>query len=354
MLRLHPRMRQGAVGLILFPMLQGCMAPHGMAPLPMRGVPATEVVGGVGVASNRSVGKLEAGLGGAMSKNFGLDLRLQYLHLEEGDGVDEEGNAAEQSFDMVQPTLRPAFFAGPFTLAFPMAGIAIGAGGGGVVAGTFGTALGYGSDSWNVFSGVQWQGADWTGGAKSSAREVCLGGRYLYGDTWFVSIDPQIILSSHSIRQRSGGNEVPVTTSFASDRTFFMGLLQFSVGYSQPLEPKPTSRDRHAEPTYDPVEPVPCDVFCSEQANLGCGVSHGRCLDACQGRDVIAACREEDEALLLCQGRGPRCLDGRVAFSPCTNLRAQLEACEARHRVAQPSPVGPRATETKSLGEVDP
>jgi hypothetical protein len=323
-----------------------------MSPLPMRGAPATEVVGGVGVASNRSVGKVEAGLGGALSKNFGVDLRLQYLHVEEGEGVDEEGAAAERSFDMVQPSLRPAIFVGPFTLAFPMAGIAVGAGGGGIVAGTFGTALGYGSDSWNVFSGVQWQGVDVTGGSKSSAREICLGGRYWYGDTWYVSIDPQVILSSHSIRERSGGDEVPMTKSFASDRTFVMGLLQFSIGYVDPLERKPDPREPR-EFDYHSVELAPCEFFCSAQSGLACGVEYGRCLTACQSRDATGECRDEDDALLLCQGRSVRCSEDRVVFSPCTDLRRQLDECEARHRRAQPLPVGPGATETKSLGEVD-
>ncbi|MCC6903309.1 MAG: hypothetical protein IT377_30330 [Polyangiaceae bacterium] len=326
--------------IVLASLTCGCMAPHGMAPLPLamgREAAFGELSGGYGVTSDRSAVRTDLGVGAHFADWGALELRGQYLHLEESNGVDETGASASRSLDAFQPYFRPAFFAGPVTFAVPLSGFAMGAGGGGVMAGLIGASAGFGGRDWNVFSGVQWQGSELVSSNSwsSSARELCFGARYaLVGDVWRISLDPQIVLSSHRFESHSDGDAPGATpSSFVADRRFVMGVMQLSVAFGD-LRPRRAagpgpSRPESRRPPRRTPPPSACSELCDAQARMACGIAAGACRRACDARRTPRACATTSDALLRCEAAGLRCDGTLLVFPPCARERDALAACAA-------------------------
>lgn len=354
------------------------MAPHGMAPMPLpmgTHSAVAELSGGVGATSGRTIGRSDLGLSVHATDWFAMEARGQYLHVSERTGTNESGQRAGRTVNTFLPYLRPAFFAGPVSFALPISGFALGGGGGGVAAGMIGASVGLGGRTWNIFSGVQWQSSEIvsSGTSTSRSRELCFGGRYaMIGDFWRVSIDPQLVVSTHRMKSTSGGDENPgPTSSYVSDRQLVMGLIQLSVAFGE-FHPRGASHVQATGPQPKPLPPpppTPCERLCESQARLPCGVSSGRCQTACEARTLPVPCRSVGDSLLRCEASSPVCVGSTLVFPPCTEIRNALQTCLQTHATPEvvprscapdepcddggPRPIKPGPLkQPKSLGEV--
>jgi hypothetical protein len=312
------------------------MAPHGMAPMPLasaRGAGQIELSGGYGGTSNRNLEKTELSVGGQIDDWFGIGLHGQHIRVQDSRGQNAQGQVSSRTVHMFQPYIRPTIFAGPMTLSMPFSGFAFGGGGGGVAAGLWGIALGVGGKSWNVFSGIQWQGSEFVSSSSysSSARELCFGGRFALTSGYFrLSIDPQLVFSKHNLSLNdSSGNESGSTDAYVSNRTFTMGLLQLSVALGD-WQAKSKAQDQTVTQPVQAtkVRPSACREFCEMQQKIPCGRSADRCESACEQREVREVCRDASEQLLRCEARDLSCDGVSLRVPECEIERRMLKLCE--------------------------
>ncbi len=137
-----------------------------------------KVAGGVGVGVGRDRSWLQAD--GAMTYAF-----TRWFSLAAGvtvTRIDTEADGRELDTTGGFPYLRPRLQLGPWSVATGLAGMAFGAGGGGLAGGIADVQVGYGAARWSVYAGAYKHAFEVTGEepTSASADQLRLGGEYAW------------------------------------------------------------------------------------------------------------------------------------------------------------------------------
>jgi hypothetical protein len=167
----------GAAGCAAPPMGLGSGAVFSGAPGSSRLVAAGAT--GMAASGTRTVFQAEASLAFQQrppdaSLGGGIEAGLVYTQLE------ERGASGEVFVVGGFPYVRPRLIVGPASLAVALAGFAMGAGGGGVMAGFADAQLGVGSETSSIYAGAYTLVYDVAGGNRTVAKQLRIGGEHLW------------------------------------------------------------------------------------------------------------------------------------------------------------------------------